>query len=276
MASVQEKNGCNGGSKGGTDALLHVADMTKIFGGLVALNEVDFTVEKGAVVGLIGPNGAGKTTVFNCITGNYVPESGDIFFEGKSIRRKKPHTVVELGIARTFQAIRLFGNLSVLENVLAGCHCRLKSGILASLLHTPSQRAEEKAAVRRCMDELRFVGLEHVWKEEAGSLAYGSQRLLEIARALASDPKLLVLDEPAGGMNDQETVALVDVIRAIRDRGITVLLIEHDMRLVMQVCDKLVVLEHGSLIAQGDPVSVRNDPNVIEAYLGTDDNDEVY
>ncbi len=261
---------------GSENELLQVADITKIFGGLVALNEVGFSVEKGSVVGLIGPNGAGKTTVFNCITGNYVPESGDIIFMGRSIRGKKPHAVVELGIARTFQAIRLFGTLSVLENVLAGCHCRLKSGIWASLFHTRAQRQEEEQAVKRCMEELRFVGLEKLWRDEAGSLSYGSQRLLEIARALASDPKLIVLDEPAGGMNDQETVALVDVIRAIRDRGVTVLLIEHDMRLVMQVCDKLVVLEHGSLIAQGDPASVRTNPDVIEAYLGTDDEDEVY
>ncbi len=256
--------------------LLHVNDITKIFGGLVALSDVNFTVDKGTVVGLIGPNGAGKTTVFNCITGNYVPESGDIFFEGSSIRGLKPHRVVELGVARTFQTIRLFGRLSVLENVLAGRHCRLRAGLFASLFHTPFQRREEEEAVTRCMEELRFVGLEHLWREEAGSLAYGSQRLLEISRALATDPRLLVLDEPAGGMNDQETTELVDVIHAIRERGITVLLIEHDMRLVMQVCEKLVVLEHGTLIAQGDPASVRTNPDVIEAYLGTDDSDEVY
>ncbi len=257
-------------------SLLHVADVTKIFGGLVALNEVDFSVEQGSVVGLIGPNGAGKTTVFNCITGNYVPESGDIVFEGRSIRGLKPHRVVELGIARTFQAIRLFGHLSVLENVLAGRHCRLRSGLFASLFHTPSQRREEREAVERCMEELAFVGLDRLWREEAGSLAYGSQRLLEISRALATDPRLIVLDEPAGGMNDQETAGLMEVIRAIRARGITVLLIEHDMRLVMQVCEKLVVLEHGTLIAQGDPASVRANPDVIRAYLGTDEDDEVY
>ncbi len=259
-----------------SDSLLHVRDITKIFGGLVALNEVDFSVDEGSVVGLIGPNGAGKTTVFNCITGNYVPENGDIVFEGRSIRGLKPHRVVELGIARTFQAIRLFGRLSVLENVLAGRHCRLRSGLFASLLHTPAQRREEQAAVERCMEELAFVGLDHLWREEAGSLAYGSQRLLEISRALASDPRLIILDEPAGGMNDQETEGLVEVIRAIRARGITVLLIEHDMRLVMQVCEKLVVLEHGTLIAQGDPASVRANPDVIKAYLGTDEDDEVY
>lgn len=257
-------------------SLLEVASITKIFGGLVALNEVAFTVEKGSIVGLIGPNGAGKTTVFNCVTGNYVPERGDILFRGKSIRGRKPHRVVEMGIARTFQSIRLFGRLSVLENVLAGRHCRLRSGLFASMFHTPAQRREEDAAVERCLEELRFVGLERFWQDEAGSLAYGSQRLLEIARALASDPELLILDEPAGGMNDQETASLVDVIDAIRARGITVLLIEHDMRLVMKICEKLVVLEHGNCIAQGDPQTVRSNPDVIEAYLGTDDGDEEY
>ena len=206
--------------------LLEVEGMSKIFGGLVAVNELDFTVDRGSVVGLIGPNGAGKTTVFNCITGNYVPERGDILFNGQSIRGRKPHTIVELGIARTFQTIRLFGHLSVLENVLAGRHCRLRSGFFSSMFRLPSQRREEQEAVERCMKELKFVGLEKFWREEGGSLAYGSQRLLEIARALASDPKLIILDEPAGGMNDQETEDLMRVIDAIRNRGITVLLIE--------------------------------------------------
>ncbi|MDO5537142.1 MAG: ABC transporter ATP-binding protein [Desulfovibrionaceae bacterium] len=272
--AAEKKAGRQSGRE--TGSLLHVRDMTKIFGGLVALNEVDFNVDEGTVVGRVGPNRAGKTTVVNSINRNNVPPSGDNVFQGRRIRGKKPHKVVELGIARTFQAIRLFGNLSVLENVLAGRHCRLRSGLLSSLLHTPGQRLEEAEAVERCMEELRFVGLDHLWREEAGSLAYGSQRLLEISRALATDPKLLVLDEPAGGMNDQETAGLVEVIRAIRARGITVLLIEHDMRLVMQVCEKLVVLEHGNLIAQGDPASVRANPDVIEAYLGTDDSDEAY
>lgn len=257
-------------------SLLDVDGISKVFGGLLAVNELSFTVDKGSVVGLIGPNGAGKTTVFNCITGNYTPESGDIFFNGKSIRGLKSHRIVELGIARTFQTIRLFSRLSVLENVLAGRHCRLHSGLLASMLHLPSERREEQAAVERCMEELHFVGLADAWREEGGSLAYGSQRLLEIARALATDPCLLILDEPAGGMNDQETRALVDVISAIRERGITVLLIEHDMRLVMKICEKLVVLEHGMLIAQGTPDVVRKDPAVIEAYLGSSEADEEY
>lgn len=252
-------------------SLLELKDVTKIFGGLIAVNEVAFSVEPGSVVGLIGPNGAGKTTVFNCITGNYRPERGSILFDGRDVTGVAPHRLVERGIARTFQSIRLFSTLSALENTLAGRHCRLRSGWLASMLHLPSQRREEREAVRRCMRELEFVGLAEHAGEAAGSLSYGNQRLLEIARALASDPRLLILDEPAGGMNDQETVALVDTITAIRDRGITVLLIEHDMRLVMRICEKLVVLENGCLIAQGAPEAVRSHPAVIEAYLGAED-----
>ena len=251
--------------------LLAVQEMTKAFGGLIAVNELSFNVEEGSIVGLIGPNGAGKTTVFNCITGNYRPERGRIFFAGEAISGLSPHRIVEMGIARTFQTIRLFAGLPALENVLAGRHCRMRAGLLACLFHTPAQRREEKAAVARCMEELDFVGLSGQWREAAGSLSYGNQRLLEIARALASDPSLLILDEPAGGMNDQETAALVETIRAIRARGITVLLIEHDMRLVMRICEKLVVLEHGSLIAEGEPDAIRRHPAVVEAYLGADD-----
>ncbi len=252
-------------------SLLSVKNITKIFGGLVAVNDLSFDVDKGSIVGLIGPNGAGKTTVFNCITGNYRPEEGSIEFAGANITGLRPHRIVKMGIARTFQSIRLFGKLPVLENVLAGRHCRMKSGLFACMFHTPGQRREERAAVQRCMDELRFVSLESHYAEMASSLSYGQQRLLEIARALASDPELLVLDEPAGGMNDQETAALVQLILAIRKRGVTVLLIEHDMRLVMKICEKLVVLEHGTLIAQGTPDQIRHDPAVIEAYLGVDD-----
>lgn len=251
-------------------SLLVLTDVTKVFGGLTAVNDLSFEVDKHSIVGLIGPNGAGKTTVFNCITGNYKPERGTILFRNINITGMRPHRIVEMGIARTFQSIRLFGNLPSLENVLAGRHCRMRAGLLACMFHTPGMRREEREAVARCMHELEFVGLACHYADMASSLAYGQQRLLEIARALASDPVLLILDEPAGGMNDQETSALVRLILEIRKRGITILLIEHDMRLVMQVCEKLIVLEHGTLIAQGTPEQVRKNPAVVEAYLGVD------
>lgn len=251
-------------------SLLRLDGLFKTFGGLLAVDHVSFSVEKDEIVGLIGPNGAGKTTVFNLITGNYQPDDGKVFFNDQDITGMKPNLIVNLGIARTFQNIRLFQTMSVLENVLAGCHCRMKSGLLSSMFHTPKQRQEEKRAVERAMQELAFVGLDQDHDKLAGSLSYGNQRLLEIARAVASDPSFLILDEPAGGMNDQETAALVELIYAIKERGISVLLIEHDMSLVMRVCKRLIVLEYGAVIAEGDPEDIKENERVIEAYLGTD------
>ena len=251
--------------------ILSLNNLTKSFGGLVAVAGVSFEVERGDVMGLIGPNGAGKTTVFNLITGASRPDDGHIFFDGRRLERLKPHRIVHLGLARTFQTIRLFPRLSVLENVLSGAHCRMKSPFIASLLRLPSQRREEKAALVQAMAELRFVGLDGLWQSEAGSLSYGDQRRLEIARALASEPKLIVLDEPAGGMNERETLELRDLVARIRAKDITVILIEHDMSFVMEVCNKIVVMENGAVIARGSPESVRRDQRVVEAYLGADE-----
>ena len=251
-------------------SLLILRNLLKTFGGLVAMNSVTFSVDEVSIVGLIGPNGAGKTTTFNIITGNYRPDSGEVIFDRKDITGRPTHKIVELGIARTFQNIRLFQDMSVLENVLAGCHCRMRAGLFPSLFRTPAQRSEERQAVERAMRELAFVGLDDQYANLAGNLAYGNQRLLEIARALASEPRFLILDEPAGGMNDQETADLMLLIKAIQKRGITILMIEHDMNLVMRVCEKIVVLENGALIAEGTSAEIKRNPRVIEAYLGAE------
>ena len=254
----------------GNEYILDIRDISKHFGGIKATNHVSLGVKPGEIFGVIGPNGAGKTTLFNLITGIYAPSEGDILLEGSSIVGRQPNEIANLGIARTFQNIRLFQDMSVLENVLAGCHCRMRAGLFPSLFRTPAQRSEERQAVERAMRELAFVGLDDQYANLAGNLAYGNQRLLEIARALASEPRFLILDEPAGGMNDQETADLMLLIKAIQKRGITILLIEHDMNLVMRVCEKIVVLENGALIAEGTSAEIKRNPRVIEAYLGAE------
>ncbi|KUK22282.1 MULTISPECIES: ABC transporter ATP-binding protein [Pseudothermotoga] len=250
--------------------MLKLDHVTKKFGGLIAVNDVSINIEKGKLAGLIGPNGAGKTTIFNIITGVYRPENGRVYFKDREITGEKPHRITSLGVARTFQNIKLFYRMTVLDNVRVACHFRLKASILSAVFDLPGYSKQEKSITEESLKLLEAVGLYELRNERASSLPYGHQRKLEIARALATRPELLLLDEPAAGMNPEETLDLMKFIVRIRNEfDLTILLIEHDMKVVMGICEEITVLDHGNIIARGTPLEIQNNPEVIKAYLGS-------
>ena len=259
--------------KDGGAVILQASGVIMRFGGLTAVNDVDLTVREGEIVGLIGPNGAGKTTFFNCLTGLYKPTEGQVFFDG-AVLPPKPRAVVLAGMARTFQNIRLFNNMTALENVMVGRYCRTSTMALTSIFHGPKFRREEAETRARAQELLDYVGLGRSSELLARNLPYGDQRRLEIARALATDPKVLLLDEPTAGMNPQETRQASDLIFKIRDSGIAVVVIEHDMRFIFNLCDRVLCLVRGETLVEGSPTQVQSDPRVIEAYIGTGDDED--